>query len=74
MSFREAMNMPCHHHIDLYCEIIEPHESHLTPNEIFSSLSDQSQESVNKKYEIVNAAAIMYLQQNGAIIPPKARR
>eukprot|EP00973_Karenia_brevis_P054821 7621297-Karenia_brevis.AAC.1 len=32
------------------------------------------QENTDKRYEIVSAAAIAYFQQNGALIPPKARR
>eukprot|EP00973_Karenia_brevis_P054473 7570132-Karenia_brevis.AAC.1 len=32
------------------------------------------QEDTDKRYEIVSAAAVAYLQQNGAVIPPKARR
>eukprot|EP00973_Karenia_brevis_P025608 3532797-Karenia_brevis.AAC.1 len=74
ISFSEVMRMPCHDHIDIFREVIAPHEIHQTPHDIFSSLRDTQQEEVNKRYEIVSAAAILYLQQNGAIIPPKARR
>eukprot|EP00973_Karenia_brevis_P058638 8167129-Karenia_brevis.AAC.1 len=68
------MSMPCHSHIDMYREIIDPNETQQTPHEIFFSLSDTRQEDTDKRYEIVSAAAIAYLQQNGAVIPPKARR
>eukprot|EP00973_Karenia_brevis_P014433 1967389-Karenia_brevis.AAC.1 len=68
------MRMPCHDHIDVFQGVVDPHEIHQTPHDIFSSLCDTRQEEVNKRYEIVSAAAIAYLQQNGAIIPPKARR
>eukprot|EP00973_Karenia_brevis_P079524 11035279-Karenia_brevis.AAC.1 len=73
-SFDQVMCMPSHGHKDIYREIIEPHEIHQSPHEIFSSLNDTRQADVNKRYEIVCAAAIAYLQQNGAVIPPKARR
>eukprot|EP00973_Karenia_brevis_P073435 10202688-Karenia_brevis.AAC.1 len=74
MTFDQIMSTPCCSHIDIYREIIDPHETQCTPHDIFSSLSDMRQEDTDKRYEIVSAAAIAYLQQNGAVIPPKARR